>query len=146
MINSFRFNRPVRSFLSVFGGPPRNNDSGQHSRAESGSFAVSQPPPRFETPTPPPETPPPLLDSSPAGSSGPPKPGRLSSRPESMLFTHTPPLVDTGDDTPAELQPIFSLLNSHANKLYHEGYFLKLNDLDSRMFLNGGVGNGADSV
>jgi CCR4-NOT transcriptional complex subunit CAF120 len=42
-------------------------------------------------------------------------------------------LAGTGDDTPPELQPIFSLLNSHANKLYHEGYFLKLNDLDTRM-------------
>lgn len=36
-------------------------------------------------------------------------------------------------NTPAELQPIFAYLNSHANKLYHEGYFLKLNDLDTRM-------------
>lgn len=35
-------------------------------------------------------------------------------------------------DTPPELSPIFSFLNIHTNKLYHEGYFLKLNDLDSR--------------
>ena len=32
---------------------------------------------------------------------------------------------------PPELLPIFSFLNSHANKLYQEGYFLKLNDLDN---------------
>jgi CCR4-NOT transcriptional complex subunit CAF120 len=35
-------------------------------------------------------------------------------------------------DTPPELSPIFSFLNIHTNKVYHEGYFLKLNDLDSR--------------
>lgn len=31
-----------------------------------------------------------------------------------------------------ELQPIFTFLNSHSNKLYQEGYFLKLHDLDTR--------------
>lgn len=40
------------------------------------------------------------------------------------------PLVDTSKDTIPELLPIFTFLNSHANKLYQEGYFLKLNDLD----------------
>jgi CCR4-NOT transcriptional complex subunit CAF120 len=30
------------------------------------------------------------------------------------------------------LQPIFTYLNSHSNKLYQEGYFLKLHDLDTR--------------
>ncbi|KAF2221952.1 hypothetical protein BDZ85DRAFT_200499 [Elsinoe ampelina] len=39
--------------------------------------------------------------------------------------------MDTGDTIP-ELQPIFTFLNSHSNKLYQEGYFLKLHDLDSR--------------
>ncbi|PNS20407.1 hypothetical protein CAC42_5857 [Sphaceloma murrayae] len=39
--------------------------------------------------------------------------------------------MDTGDTLP-ELQPIFTFLNSHSNKLYQEGYFLKLHDLDSR--------------
>lgn len=39
--------------------------------------------------------------------------------------------MDTGDTLP-ELQPVFSFLNNHANKLYQEGYFLKLHDLDSR--------------
>ena len=38
-----------------------------------------------------------------------------------------------GDDTIPELQPIFTLLNSHANKLYQEGYFLKLDDQNTRM-------------
>lgn len=30
-----------------------------------------------------------------------------------------------------ELRPVFSFLSSHGNKLYQEGYFLKLNDLDT---------------
>ena len=41
-------------------------------------------------------------------------------------------MADVAQDTPPELQPIFSYLNSHSNKLYQEGYFLKLHDLDSR--------------
>jgi len=40
--------------------------------------------------------------------------------------------MEVENDTPPELQPIFSYLNSHSNKLYQEGYFLKLHDLDSR--------------
>lgn len=40
--------------------------------------------------------------------------------------------MEIAQDTIPELQPIFSFLNSHANKLYQEGYFLKLNDLDTR--------------
>ena len=40
--------------------------------------------------------------------------------------------MEIAQDTIPELQPIFTFLNSHANKLYQEGYFLKLNDLDIR--------------
>ena len=40
--------------------------------------------------------------------------------------------MDIAGDTIPELQPIFAYLNSHSNKLYQEGYFLKLHDLDSR--------------
>ncbi|KAL8825658.1 MAG: hypothetical protein Q9170_007710 [Blastenia crenularia] len=54
-----------------------------------------------------------------------------SSRPMSMVQTYQPPLMEIGQDVIPELQPIFSFLNSHSNKLYQEGYFLKLNDLDS---------------
>jgi len=57
---------------------------------------------------------------------------RLGPRPNSMLQTYQPPQVEVAPDTPPELQPIFSFLNSHSNKLYQEGYFLKLHDLDSR--------------
>ncbi|KAI4121375.1 MAG: hypothetical protein LQ338_006398 [Usnochroma carphineum] len=54
-----------------------------------------------------------------------------SSRPMSMVQTYQPPVMEIGQDVIPELQPIFSFLNSHSNKLYQEGYFLKLNDLDS---------------
>lgn len=40
--------------------------------------------------------------------------------------------MEAAQDVIPELQPIFTFLNSHSNKLYQEGYFLKLNDLDSR--------------
>lgn len=58
-----------------------------------------------------------------------------SIRPMSMVQTYQPPTMEVAGDTIPELQPIFTFLNSHANKLYQEGYFLKLNDLDSRAFL-----------
>ncbi|KAL8732682.1 MAG: hypothetical protein Q9166_002658 [cf. Caloplaca sp. 2 TL-2023] len=54
-----------------------------------------------------------------------------SSRPMSMVQAYQPPLMEIGQDVIPELQPVFSFLNSHSNKLYQEGYFLKLNDLDS---------------
>lgn len=41
-------------------------------------------------------------------------------------------MMEIAHDTIPELAPIFTFLNSHSNKLYQEGYFLKLNDLDSR--------------
>ncbi|KAB8302057.1 hypothetical protein EYC80_005509 [Monilinia laxa] len=52
---------------------------------------------------------------------------RASSKPTSMV-TPQPPLMDVNQDTLPELQPIFTFLNSHSNKLYMEGYFLKLDD------------------
>ena len=55
--------------------------------------------------------------------------GITSSRPGSMIFQQ--PLMETSRDTEPELIPIFQYLNSHSNKLYQEGYFLKLNDLDT---------------
>lgn len=50
----------------------------------------------------------------------------------SMVQTYQPPTMEIAGDTIPELQPIFTFLNSHGNKLYQEGYFLKLNDLDTR--------------
>ena len=49
-----------------------------------------------------------------------------------MVQTYQPPVMEIAQDTIPELLPIFTFLNSHSNKLYQEGYFLKLNDLDSR--------------
>ncbi|KXX79600.1 Protein SKG3 [Madurella mycetomatis] len=65
--------------------------------------------------------------SSPAGNHK-----RRTSRPLSMVQTYHPPVMDVNEETPPELQPIFTLLNSHSNKLYQEGYFLKLDDQDIR--------------
>jgi CCR4-NOT transcriptional complex subunit CAF120 len=45
---------------------------------------------------------------------------------------NTPPIMDINEDTIPELQPIFSFLNSHSNKLYQEGYFLKLDDQNTQ--------------
>lgn len=57
-----------------------------------------------------------------------------SGRPLSMVQTFQPPIMDVGDDTIPELQPIFTFLNSHSNKLYQEGYFLKLDDQNTRAY------------
>lgn len=57
---------------------------------------------------------------------------RASSRPVSMIQTYQPPLMEMNQDTLPELQPVFTFFNSHANKLYQEGYFLKLDDQNSR--------------
>ena len=40
--------------------------------------------------------------------------------------------MEVGQDTLPELQRIFTFLNSHSNKLYQEGYFLKFHDTDTR--------------
>ncbi len=57
---------------------------------------------------------------------------RAPSRPLSMVQTYQPPLMDISQDTLPELQPVFTFLNSHGNKLYQEGYFLKLDDQNTR--------------
>jgi CCR4-NOT transcriptional complex subunit CAF120 len=64
----------------------------------------------------------------------PPRPlgDRVPSRPISMVSTYQAPLMEVNQNTLPELQPIFTYLNSHANKLYQEGYFLKLDDQNSR--------------
>lgn len=49
-----------------------------------------------------------------------------------MVQTYQPPVMAVNEQTLPELQPIFTLLNSHSNKLYQEGYFLKLDDQDIR--------------
>jgi CCR4-NOT transcriptional complex subunit CAF120 len=49
-----------------------------------------------------------------------------------MVLGHQPAIMDITEDTIPELQPIFSFLNSHSNKLYQEGYFLKLDDQNTQ--------------
>ncbi|OAA56570.1 PH domain-containing protein [Niveomyces insectorum RCEF 264] len=56
---------------------------------------------------------------------------RSTSRPLSMIQTYQPPVMDINDTIP-ELQPVFTLLNRQANKLYQEGYFLKLDDQNTQ--------------
>ncbi|KAL2182702.1 hypothetical protein L209DRAFT_601529 [Thermothelomyces heterothallicus CBS 203.75] len=95
------------------------------SDAPSASSATTTPPSEGEhaaTPT--------SVDNSP--SSSPARRSRRSSRPLSMVQTYHPPVMAVNEQTLPELQPIFTLLNSHANKLYQEGYFLKLDDQDIR--------------
>lgn len=60
-----------------------------------------------------------------------------SIRPASMIQTYHPSMMNVTQDTLPELQPIFTFLNSHANKLYQEGYFLKLDDQNTRPSLPG---------
>ncbi|EGO52901.1 hypothetical protein NEUTE1DRAFT_126325 [Neurospora tetrasperma FGSC 2508] len=55
---------------------------------------------------------------------------RSNSRPLSMVLSSQQPLMESNEEIIPELQPIFALLSSHANKLYQEGYFLKLDDQD----------------
>ncbi|KAB8272349.1 hypothetical protein BDV30DRAFT_239615 [Aspergillus minisclerotigenes] len=112
----------VLSFISAFGGSSRKDRPEQRHRAFSASVAGNTPPSRVDTDTPSPQ------DASPTGLSS---NDRRISRPASTIFSHDPPFIEISQDTAPELQPIFTFLNSHANKLYHEGYFLKLNDLDN---------------
>ena len=48
-----------------------------------------------------------------------------------MVQPYQPKTMNMNEETIPELQPIFGFLNNHANKLYQEGYFLKLDDQDS---------------
>ncbi|KAJ6101940.1 hypothetical protein N7486_004367 [Penicillium sp. IBT 16267x] len=118
----------VRSFISTFGGP-KNNASGKLSRKGSNNALPVETPPRGQTPSP--GTPSPPSELSPVGGSTP-RGGEIGSRPASMIVSNHPPLMAQVDGIPPELSPIFSFLNIHNNKVYHEGYFLKLNDQDTQ--------------
>ena len=107
----------VLSFMSAFGGPPRS--------AASNNIQANEAP-----------TPPHSQTGVEAARDSPPTKARAeraqSLRPASMIGGYQPPLMEIAQDTIPELLPIFTFLNSHSNKLYQEGYFLKLNDLDTR--------------
>ena len=115
----------VLSFMSAFGAPKSPTST---------SFSGPQNPPQHqdfkEKIT---NSASPQHVAAPARDSPPPRTRERSSslRPMSMVQTYQPPVMEIAHDTIPELQPIFSFLNSHSNKLYQEGYFLKLNDLDS---------------
>ena len=121
----------VLSFMSTFGAPrsptsttfsgPQNPSSHQDGRQEAKQEITNSASPQHV--------------AAPARDSPTPtrtRTERSSSRPMSMVQAYQPPTMEIAQDTIPELQPIFSFLNSHANKLYQEGYFLKLNDLDTR--------------
>ena len=122
----------VLSFMSAFGAPKSPTTTSfsgpQHSpTTQSGPYNSSQDVTTSSSPT---------HVAAPSRDSPPPRTRNertYSIRPMSMVQTYQPPMMEIAQDTIPELQPIFSFLNSHANKLYQEGYFLKLNDLDTRM-------------
>lgn len=121
----------VLSFITAFGGGPKNTDSEKEIRKSSANVTPIQTPPRYDTPSP--DTPTPPSELAQAGGA-PPRGDGISARPASTIFSRNPPLMTHAEDTPPELSPIFSFLNIHTNKVYHEGYFLKLNDQDNRKF------------
>ncbi|PGH06893.1 CCR4-NOT transcriptional complex subunit [Blastomyces parvus] len=57
------------------------------------------------------------------------KSDRMSSRPVSAAYSQ-PSIMDASPGSIPELEPVLNYLSGQANKLYQEGYFLKLNDLD----------------
>ncbi|CRG90380.1 CCR4-NOT transcriptional complex subunit CAF120 [Talaromyces islandicus] len=121
----------VLSFISAFA-PKSNNNNNQGAAASSdsnlSSLAVSNSSTaRLEN-----HEPAPLRISPNPSRTAPPASDRSSTmRPASMAFTYQAPQTDIARDTLPELLPVFSFLNTQSNKLYQEGYFLKLNDLDT---------------
>ena len=115
----------VLSFMSAFGPSksPTDNSSPSKPPQQSQDVTTSSSPSHWAEPSRDSSAP---LRSRAATTS--------SSRPMSMVQTYQPPVMEIGQDVVPELQPVFSFLNSHSNKLFQEGYFLKLNDLDSREF------------
>ena len=126
------------SFMSQWGARPSTPDETnpeQPTSSPSRGYLRKAPPSDVDTPTSRavaqqlyasvPDSP--SSQSTPSRARGDSKPKRLS-----MVQAYNPPQVEVANDTPPELQPIFTYLNSHSNKLYQEGYFLKLHDLDTR--------------
>ena len=73
-----------------------------------------------------------VRDTTPTATPSRTRAGTAESRPVSQMYSYTPPLLGSGAAGDIEeLLPVFSYLSSHGNKLYQEGYFLKLNDLDT---------------
>ncbi|PHH67230.1 hypothetical protein CDD81_2999 [Ophiocordyceps australis] len=113
---------------------PPSSISSRHLKRKSEPFP-SYPPDTVHRPVTPPSRPEYYygtpLNGSPRNNS-PQQRQRSSSRPLSIVQAYQPPLMDISEDTIPELLPIFSYLNSHSNKLYQEGYFLKLDDQNTQ--------------
>ncbi|GAD94382.1 PH domain protein [Paecilomyces variotii No. 5] len=125
----------VLSFMSTFG-PAKyipGRDSQDSSPAASTAAILSKPQvePKVDNPSPDQYASATTREVATASAATTMKPERFTLRPASMAFSLHPPTMDVTEDTLPELFPIFTFLNSHSNKLYQEGYFLKLNDLDS---------------
>lgn len=114
----------VLSFISAFA--PKNNQAAASSDSNTNlsSLTASGSTTKLDNHEPVPVRPSP----NPSGSDR-----SSTTRPASMAFTYQAPQTDLANDTLPELLPVFTFLNSQSNKLYQEGYFLKLNDLDTRM-------------
>lgn len=132
----------VLSFMSQWGGSAQPKTTSSSSAAPSPSPASPTVP---QSPSRPPQSSHTSAESAPAlndfnSERASPSPAQQrqrsdtgrSSRPMSMIQTYQPPIVEVGQDTLPELQRIFHFLNSHSNKLYQEGYFLKFHDTDTR--------------
>lgn len=135
----------VLSFMSQFSAgqrtpsppsSPPNDSSSFRLRKKAQSVSSVYPLDSVRRPVTPPPNPDygPSLNGSPnnSPSPNPHQRQRSSSRPLSIVQTYQPPLMDVNEDTIPELQPIFTFLNSHSNKLYQEGYFLKLDDQNTQ--------------
>ncbi|TQS39116.1 hypothetical protein Golomagni_00363 [Golovinomyces magnicellulatus] len=55
-----------------------------------------------------------------------------NSKSTSKPNTYQKSVINAEQNTPPELQPIFAFLHSHTNKIYQEGYFLKLDDQNTQ--------------
>ncbi|RCI14953.1 hypothetical protein L249_6766 [Ophiocordyceps polyrhachis-furcata BCC 54312] len=113
---------------------PTNEPSGFRLRKKAQSVSGAYPLDSVRRPLTPPPNPDygSSLNGSPSNSPSPNQRQRSSSRPLSIVQTYQPPLMDINEDTIPELQPVFAFLNSHSNKLYQEGYFLKLDDQNTQ--------------
>lgn len=131
---------PVRSFVSQFSSGTKSPPTPAASPTATSPIASPSANDHFPDhriglnppPTPPSYPEHGTVEGSATPDSPPHKRQRSNSRPLS-INAYQPPLMDITEDTIPELQPVFSFLNSHSNKLYQEGYFLKLDDQNTRM-------------
>ncbi|TGZ79621.1 hypothetical protein EX30DRAFT_365148 [Ascodesmis nigricans] len=102
-----------------------NSDQGRHNRHNDAGYSAGSRRRDTIASTPDPNSSPgdPLPQMSSRNSS------RPTSRPLSMIHMYNQPTPQIAPDEKPELMPIFNFLNIHSQKLYTEGYFLKLVDM-----------------